>query len=55
MNRLEIASKILGWKKATWQDLIRELESSNEELLGYSDVEFIEVLCYYANSVGIKQ
>ena len=55
MSRLEIACLVFNWKKATWQDLSRELEAPIEELKAYSDVDFLEIICYYANNVGVLQ
>lgn len=52
-ERLEIASKIFGWKKAEMRDVARELDTSEEELLGFSDEEFLDVLMYYSDTIGV--
>lgn len=52
-SRLNIAAKIFGWKKATFSDVARELQTTEEELLGYNDEEYLDLMFYYANSVGV--
>jgi hypothetical protein len=48
-SRLEIASKVFGWKKATENDLLKKIDSTKEEMLQLNDEEFIEILFLYKN------
>ena len=52
-SRLNIAAKIFGWKKATFSDVARELKTTEKELLEYSDEVYLEVMFYYANTIGV--
>lgn len=52
-SRLNIAAKLFGWKKATFKDVAFELQTSEKELLEYSDEDYLELMFYYANSVSV--
>ena len=53
-SRLNIASKVFGWKKATMKDVARELKVSEEELEECSDKEYLEIMMYFANTLTMS-
>jgi len=52
-SRLNIASKIFGWKKAEFRDVARELQTTEEQLLAFTDDEYLEVMFMYADTIGV--
>lgn len=49
-SRLGIAEKVFNWKKATYKDVARELQTTEEELNELKDEEFLDLLfCYVHN------
>ena len=52
-SRLNIASKIFGWKKAEFSDVARELKTTEEELLSFTDAEYLDIMFMYADTIGV--
>ena len=52
-SRLNIASKIFGWKKANFSDVARELNTTEKELGELTDEEYLEVMFYYADTIKV--
>ena len=51
-RRLEIAEKVFNWKKATFRDVAKELETTEDELNLLSDNDYVSLLFLYSGSVG---
>lgn len=49
-SRLSIAEKVFNWKKATMEDVAKELDTTENELKELKDEEFLDLLfCYVHN------
>lgn len=49
ITRLQLAEKVFNWKKATMDDVAKQLHSSIDELKELSDDDFIGMLFLYSN------
>jgi len=51
-TRLEVAEKVFNWKKATLDDVAKQLDTTIEELDYLDDNDFLSLLFMYSQSVS---